>query len=79
MSLEKCLVARKKSSEKRKGRGFSRGELKKASVSVGQALRVGLPVDVRRRTVHEENVRVVRQRLESPNAPKKRASKPKKP
>lgn len=77
--MENCLVKRKKSNERRVGRGFSRGELKKAGVNVGQALRGGLPVDVRRRTIYEGNVRLVRQRLKSLDAPKTRASKPKKP
>jgi len=78
MSLEYCLVARKRSGGKRQGRGFSRGELKKAGVSVGQALRVGLPIDLRRRMVYEENVKLVTQRVERLGASKKHQPKPKK-
>lgn len=72
MALRNRLTVRKKSGKKRKGRGFSREELKKAGISVKQALHVGLPVDVRRRTVHGENVKLIKQQL------KKRVSKAKK-
>jgi len=72
MALQNRLIVQKKSGRKREGRGFSRGELKKASISLKQALRVGLPVDVRRRTIYDENVKLVKQQL------KKRVPKPKK-
>jgi large subunit ribosomal protein L13e len=72
MALPKRVIVRKKSGEKRKGRGFSREELKKAGISFRQALRFGLPVDVRRRTVHHENVKLIGQQL------KKHVSKAKK-
>lgn len=72
MALRNRLIVRKRSGDKRKGRGFSRGELKKAGISFKQALQMGLPVDTRRRTVYDENVKLIRQQL------KKRVSKPKK-
>ncbi len=72
MALRNRLTVQKKSGEKRKGRGFSREELKKAGINFRQALHIGLPVDVRRRTVHEENVKLIKQQL------KKRVSKAKK-
>ena len=72
MALRNRIIIRKKSGKEREGKGFSREELKKAGISPKQALRAGLPVDVRRRTVHDENVRLVKQQL------KKRVSKPKK-
>jgi|YelNatPaOPRAMG01_1025707.scaffolds.fasta_scaffold11755_3 large subunit ribosomal protein L13e len=40
----------------RLGRGFSLEELRRAGLNVPAAFKLGLPVDKRRRTVHEENV-----------------------
>jgi len=78
MALRNRLIVYKKSGKKRSGRGFSREELKKAGISLKQALRIGLPVDIRRRTVHDENVKLVKQQLQSLKPVKKRVSKPKK-
>lgn len=47
----------------RVGKGFSRGELKAAGLSVDQALRYKLRVDSRRNTVHPWNVKALRQYL----------------
>jgi large subunit ribosomal protein L13e len=77
MSLTRPAT-RKKSGGTREGRGFSRGELKKVGVSPRHALRAGLPIDLRRRTVHEENLELLTQRLERVAAPKTRRPKPKK-
>jgi len=55
----------KKGGKQRSGRGFSREELKKAGLSLTEALRLGVPVDSRRRTAHEENVGTVKTFLES--------------
>ncbi|MEM2117876.1 MAG: ribosomal protein L13e [Candidatus Bathyarchaeia archaeon] len=63
----------KKNGKQRLGRGFSREELKKAGISVSDALKLGVPVDLRRRTVHEENVATVKEFLKR----KKAESKPK--
>ncbi|MBS7638829.1 ribosomal protein L13e [Candidatus Bathyarchaeota archaeon] len=40
----------------KEGRGFSLGELMKLSLNVGEARRLGIPVDERRSTCYEENV-----------------------
>ena len=69
------VQARKRSHKNRRGRGFSRGELRKAGINIRQALRAGFPVDVRRRTVHEENVKVAQERVRHLKPVKKRASK----
>ncbi|MEM3725872.1 MAG: ribosomal protein L13e [Candidatus Bathyarchaeia archaeon] len=63
-----------KTGEKQRfGRGFSREELKKVGLTQKEARRLGIPVDVRRKTVHDENVKAVKALLEN----LKKASKPK--
>ena len=42
--------------KQRFGRGFSRDELKKAGTSLTEAVRLGVLVDSRRKTAHDENV-----------------------
>jgi large subunit ribosomal protein L13e len=54
----------KKGGKQRYGRGFSREELKKAGVSLKEALKFGIPVDFRRKTVHNENVEAVKAFIE---------------
>jgi len=67
----------KKGGKQRHGRGFSREELKKAGLSVKEALKLGIPMDSRRRTIHDENVEAVKVFLEStkPKPKSKRKSK----
>lgn len=43
----------------RKGRGFSLNELKEVGLNPGEARHLGIPVDTRRRSIHEENVKVL--------------------
>jgi len=47
----------------RAGRGFSRGELREVNLSVREALKLGIPVDVRRSTRHDENVEILKSYL----------------
>ncbi|UCB59721.1 MAG: ribosomal protein L13e [Candidatus Bathyarchaeota archaeon] len=59
MASSNCRVgahAHKRDGRSREGRGFSREELKKAGLSVKQALCIGLAIDTRRRTIHDDNV-----------------------
>jgi DNA polymerase/3'-5' exonuclease PolX len=49
-----AVVKRKK--RDRKGKGFSRAELKEVRMTVTGALKLGIPVDVRRSTKYETNV-----------------------
>lgn len=48
----------------RRGRGFSRKEIKEANLSVGEARRFGLIVDLRRKSFHEDNVEVLKAYVE---------------
>ena len=43
----------------RKGKGFSKAELKDAGLSVNEALKYSIPIDSRRSTKHEENVKML--------------------
>ena len=53
-------VVFKKNGKPRKGKGFSREELRKAGLCFREALKSGVPIDIRRRTIHKENVKAVR-------------------
>jgi large subunit ribosomal protein L13e len=55
----------KTSGKQRFGRGFSREELKKAGLTLKEVKRLGLQVDVRRRTVHKENIEAIKTLLEN--------------
>lgn len=45
---------------KRSGRGFSRGELKKAGLNKAEAKKLKIPVDLRRKTAYDQNVETLR-------------------
>jgi ribosomal protein L13E len=64
----------KKGGKKRCGKGFSREELKKVRLSLREAVKLSIPIDSRRKTIHEENVNTIKRFLKS----KKKTSKPKK-
>ena len=51
--------------KQRCGRGFSCEELKRTGLSLKEALRIGIPVDLRRRSSHEQNVDVLKGFLEN--------------
>ncbi|MEM3442862.1 MAG: ribosomal protein L13e [Candidatus Bathyarchaeia archaeon] len=53
----------KKDAKQRFGKGFSRGELEKAGITLKEALKRGIPVDPRRKTTHEENAEVIKKFL----------------
>ena len=48
----------------RKGKGFSREELREVGLSFGEALKRKIPIDPRRSTKHEENVEMLKTALE---------------
>lgn len=65
----------KANGKQRNGKGFSAEEIKKAGLNPVDARKMGLPVDLRRNTIHEENVKVAKAYAEEAKA----KAKPKKP
>jgi len=61
----------------RRGRGFSRAELREAEIDFRQTLKLGIPVDTRRKTKHESNVKVLKEYLRSLSSKKRKKKKPK--
>ncbi len=47
------------------GRGFSLTELKNAGVSKQQARQIGLPIDEKRKSAHDENVETIKAHAKS--------------
>jgi len=73
----------RKDGKMRIGKGFSKGELKEAGIVSKQALRLTIPVDLRRNTKHEENVDALKQylglrvpKISKPPEPTKKLPKP---
>jgi ribosomal protein L13E len=62
--------------KQRSGRGFSLEELKKAGLNFAEARRIGVPADLRRRTVHDENVKVLKAYAEKKRVEVKPKPKP---
>jgi ribosomal protein L13E len=63
--------------KQRSGRGFSRDEIGKAGLDAAEAAKLGLPVDCRRKTAHDENVEAVKAYAEKAKAAAKPKLKPK--
>jgi len=57
------------------GKGFSTTELEKAGVNKQQAKQMGLPVDVKRKSAHDENIACIKEFAEKAKAAA--AAKPK--
>ncbi|MGQ4833431.1 MAG: ribosomal protein L13e [Candidatus Asgardarchaeia archaeon] len=68
------IVKKPGSDETRHGRGFSLGELNAANISVHQAKMLHIPIDRRRRSVHEENINILKEYVKSPEEYLKRMS-----
>jgi len=60
--LRKKLIAYvyTRDGKKKKAKGFSKGELEAINLSINQALKIGIPVDLRRDTVYEENIQTLK-------------------
>lgn len=56
-------VVQKRKDGTRKGKGFSRGELKEAKIDFKQALKLAIPLDLRRKTKHPENVKTIKEHM----------------
>jgi len=67
MKLQPTVIRKK--GEARKGKGFSRSELGEAGLDSRQALELGTSIDLRRKTKHEENVKILKQHLRSLSFP----------
>jgi large subunit ribosomal protein L13e len=63
--LEIPAVVFKKDGKSKEGRGFSKEELREAALDFKKALKLGIPVDSKRRTLHEENVEALKEYLGS--------------
>jgi len=72
-------AVQKKGGGTRKGKGFSRGELREAGVDLKRALKLSIPTDLRRKTKHEENVKTLKHHLQSLSKRKRQPRKVKKP
>jgi large subunit ribosomal protein L13e len=61
----------------RKGKGFSIEELKKAGINRAEAKKLEIPVDKRRRTAHDQNVKAVKAFAKKAKVKAKPKSQPK--
>jgi ribosomal protein L13E len=52
-------IITKRNGKQKPGKGFSPNELEQAGVTKQQARRIGLPVDLRRKSVHAENIKTI--------------------
>jgi len=72
MSMKVQPIVQKKNSRVREGKGFSRGELRAVGIDSKHALRLKIPIDLKRKTKHEDNVKTLEQHLQSLKPPKLR-------
>jgi ribosomal protein L13E len=68
-------VITKQNGKQSTGRGFSPSELEKAGVNKQQAKQMGIPVDVKRKSAHDENIATLKAHAEKAKA----EAKPKTP
>jgi ribosomal protein L13E len=69
------VVITKHNKKQSLGKGFSPTELEKAGVNKQQAKQLGLPVDVKRKSAHDENITAIKECVEKAKA--QAATKPK--
>jgi large subunit ribosomal protein L13e len=67
----------KRNNKVREGRGFSLKEIREVGLNPGEARHLGIPVDIRRSSHHEENVEILRDWLEEAREEGFRVPKPK--
>ena len=63
--MEITAIVLKKDGKPKEGRGFSKEELCKAALDFKKALKLSIPVDSKRRTMHDENVEALKQHMGS--------------
>jgi large subunit ribosomal protein L13e len=77
------VVITKHNKKQNIGKGFSITELEKAGVNKQQAKQIGLPVDVKRKSAHDQNIATIKEHAEKAKAQKAQAEaakpKPQKP
>jgi large subunit ribosomal protein L13e len=61
----------------REGRGFSLEEIRVVGLNAGEAEILGIPVDLRRKSMHEENVEILKEFVASAKENKVKVPKPK--
>jgi ribosomal protein L13E len=54
--------------KQKQGKGFSINELKGAGISKQQAQQAGLPVDVKRKSCHDENIATIKAHAKKPKS-----------
>jgi len=70
------VVITKHNKKQSLGKGFSPTELEKAGVNKQQAKQIGLPVDVKRKSAHDQNVATIKEHAEKAKAQAQPAAKP---
>ena len=75
------VVITKHNKKQNIGKGFSPTELEKAGVNKQQAKQIGLPVDVKRKSAHDQNIATIKEYAEKAKAqaaakPKQKPQKP---
>jgi len=65
-------VVFKKNKKQRYGKGFSQDELKEAGLTFKEALKIKIPIDIRRSTMHKDNVHTIKQILKTSLAKQKK-------
>ena len=66
--IPEAAVKSPRDANMRRGRGFTRDEIKQANLSVKDARDMGLIVDLRRKTMHPENVEFLKQYIKEMDA-----------
>jgi len=61
----------------REGRGFSVAEVQAAGLNPGEAVILGIPVDLRRKSTHEENVEILKEFIKTAKENEIKVPKPK--
>ena len=73
------VVITKHNKKQNIGKGFSPTELEKAGVNKQQAKQIGLPVDVKRKSAHDQNITTIKECAEKAKAAAAAKPKPQKP